>query len=138
MLNISNIQNLTKSSVCFRTVEGCAAFYCSLISDCTVEVLGVVYLDAELGVLRVDVRGGGEGHVEADLRQIMASALNLNAHGIILMHNHPSGNTTPSRSDKMFTRQVAIAMEAIDVTVLDHIIVCPSEEYSSFRRLGFL
>ncbi len=67
-------------------------------------------------------------------RVIVQSALACNAAAIILSHNHPSGVAEPSHADKHITQKIIQALELIDVTVLDHIIVGDSESVSFAER----
>jgi len=57
--------------------------------------------------------------------------------GIVLAHNHPSGDAQPSDSDRIATRRLAAAAEALDCTVLDHLVFAGSD-CTSLRRLGYL
>jgi DNA repair protein RadC len=56
-------------------------------------------------------------------REVAVRALHLNAANVMLAHNHPSGDATPSAADTVLTRQLKSALALIDVTVLDHFIV---------------
>ncbi len=56
-------------------------------------------------------------------RQVVKRALAHNAAALILCHNHPSGNTDPSQSDRVLTKRLQKALELIDVRVLDHFII---------------
>jgi DNA repair protein RadC len=74
--------------------------------------------------------GGITGTV-ADPRLIMTVALKTAAVGIILGHNHPSGNLKPSKTDELLTRKLQEAGHLLDIAILDHIVVS-TEEYYSF------
>lgn len=74
-------------------------------------------------------RGGVSGTV-ADVRLILKLALEKLATGIILAHNHPSGNLEPSNADKTLTHKVKESAKLMDISVLDHIIVTESSYYS--------
>lgn len=63
-------------------------------------------------------------------RQVLKRCLYFNAAAIILAHNHPSGNSEPSNSDKLLTKQLVDALSYIDVTVLDHLIIGEDEPFS--------
>lgn len=60
-----------------------------------------------------------------DIQNIIRSALNLGAQAISLAHNHPSGNATPSESDRKITQKAKQAAALFDITLLDHIILTP-------------
>ena len=64
-------------------------------------------------------------------------ALELGASALIMVHNHPSGDPTPSRADIEMTKAVARALETVGVTLHDHVIV-GRKGHSSFRSLGLL
>lgn len=70
-------------------------------------------------------------------REIARQALSRNASAVILAHNHPSGDTTPSAADEVLTRRVREALALLEITVLDHIIVSDSGTYS-FAAHGLL
>ena len=63
-------------------------------------------------------------------REILKLALLHNATAIILVHNHPSGNVTPSRDDHLITKKVTSLAAEFNITLYDHLIVCPSYAYS--------
>jgi len=67
----------------------------------------------------------------------IADAANLGSAGIVLAHNHPSGDARPSDSDFRATRRLAVAAEAIDCSVLDHLVFGASD-CTSMRQLGYL
>ena len=71
-------------------------------------------------------------------REIVSKALNHNAAAIILAHNHPSGNATPSNADIEMTKQVVHALKAIGVRVDDHLIVTPGSYYSMQEKVPFI
>ena len=88
-----------------------------------------------LGIYHVS-SGGCTGTV-ADPRNILQAALLANATGVILSHNHPSGNLKPSRADEELTIKIKQAATFLDIKVLDHIILT-SEEFFSFADEGIL
>jgi DNA repair protein RadC len=79
--------------------------------------------------------GGITGTV-ADIRLILAVALKCTATGIVLAHNHPSGNVKPSAADLELTRKIREAATLMDIRLLDHIIISPWGEYLSFADEG--
>ena len=80
---------------------------------------------------------GGLAGTVADPRLILAAALKAGAVAIILSHNHPSSNLTPSRADEQLTQKIKMAASYHDISVLDHIIVTV-EGYYSFAEEGLL
>jgi DNA repair protein RadC len=71
-------------------------------------------------------------------REILRCALGDAASAIVLAHNHPSGDPTPSDEDAAMTRAVARAAEVVGVPVLDHVVVTASGEYVSLLERGLL
>jgi DNA repair protein RadC len=92
--------------------------------------------NAVLGILSVS-KGGISGTV-TDIRIIFQAAIKANASGIIVCHNHPSGNTYPSESDKKITLKIKEAGNFMDIQLLDHLIILPVEDYYSFADEGVL
>lgn len=88
-----------------------------------------------LGILEVST-GGISGTV-ADPRLIFVAAIKANASGIILAHNHPSGNLSPSQADISLTNKIREAGKFLEISLLDHLIVT-AEGYYSFADEGLL
>ena len=103
------------------------------------EMFVVAYLNRCNRVLGVYVasKGGITGTV-ADIRLILGTALKVAATGIILAHNHPSGNLTPSKADKDLTYKIKEAAQYLDIQVLDHLILAWENEYYSFADEGVI
>ena len=80
-------------------------------------------------------RGGTTGTV-VDVKVILSHALNSAAQGIVLYHNHPSGNLTPSQADKDLTRKVKNACNLLDMVLIDHLIVTSQNNFYSFADNG--
>lgn len=98
-------------------------------------MLGLNTKNKVLGVFEVS-----HGTVNASIvgtREIFQKALLLNSVSIIVMHNHPSGDPTPSRQDIEVTKKLVSAGEILGVEVLDHIIVGDGQ-YSSLKEKGYL
>ncbi len=79
---------------------------------------------------KVKISQGGTSETTADLRLILRSAINSLASGIILCHNHPSGNIVPSPQDDSLTRRLQNAAKLMDIKLLDHIIISDNKYYS--------
>ena len=80
---------------------------------------------------------GTVNHTPVYVREVIKRALTLNASAIILVHNHPSGDPTPSRADIQMTAQITAAAKAVDLVVHDHLVIGRGQEVS-FRALGLL
>jgi DNA repair protein RadC len=85
----------------------------------------------------VDISLGGTAGTMADPKVIFAAAIKGNASGIILAHNHPSGNLRPSQADIDLTRKIKTGGQILDIGVLDHIILT-SEGFFSFTDEGMM
>ncbi len=98
----------------------------------------VLFLDRKNILIADEEQARGTvDHVPVYPREIVKRALELNASALILVHNHPSGDTTPSQADIDMTRQVVTAAQALGLTVHDHLIIGKSAELS-FRSQGLL
>ena len=89
-----------------------------------------------LGILAVS-KGGLSGTV-TDVRLIFQGAIKANASGIIICHNHPSGNLNPSESDTKLTHKIKEAGNLMDIQLLDHMIIISDSSYYSFADNGLL
>ncbi len=102
------------------------------------ELFRVFYLDRKNVLIADEEQASGTvDHVPVYPREVVKRALEHNASALILVHNHPSGDPTPSHSDIDMTRQVQVAAEALGITLHDHIIIGKSCELS-FRSRGYL
>jgi DNA repair protein RadC len=88
-----------------------------------------------LGVYELS-KGGISGTV-VDIRIVLSVALKCNASGIVLVHNHPSGNLIPSEPDKQITRKLKDACDLLGFNLLDHYIISKYDFYS-FKQNGFI
>lgn len=102
------------------------------------EEFWILLLNRANEVLRpVQVSAGGVSGTVADPKMIFKFALEQLASGMILSHNHPSGNLTPSQADKDLTRRLRDAGKLLDIPVLDHLIFT-DKAYFSFADEGIL
>lgn len=81
-------------------------------------------------------KGGISGTI-VDIRIILAVALKCNASGIILVHNHPSGNLKPSEADKKITKRLKQGGELLELCLIDHLIISKRDCFS-FAQEGLL
>jgi DNA repair protein RadC len=103
-----------------------------------VEVAAFVYLDAEQRVLGMrHVRSRSEWALDLPIRTVAADALAFDAAAVVMAHNHPGGDPSPSTADRAATRALARALSALDIRLLDHLIVA-HRGIASFRALGLL
>ena len=102
------------------------------------EEFRVLFLDRKNVLIADEVQSSGTvDHTPVYPREIVKRALDHAATAIILVHNHPSGDPTPSRADITMTRDVADAAKALGIVVHDHVIVGRSG-HVSFKALGLL
>jgi DNA repair protein RadC len=121
-----------------RSSKDIADYLKSYFQDLTYEIFAIVLLKRANAVIQYEVisKGGITGTV-ADPRIIMKKAIEHEATGMIVCHNHPSGNLQPSRADESITQRIAEASNLLDIKLLDHIIVS-DEGYYSFADEGKL
>ncbi len=102
------------------------------------EEFRVLYLDRKNILIADEVQSQGTvDHTPVYPREIVKRALELSASAIILVHNHPSGDPSPSRADIQMTREVADAAKALRIAVHDHLVVGRGGT-ASFKSLGLL
>jgi DNA repair protein RadC len=103
-----------------------------------VEQFRVLFLDTRNRLLADEAQARGTvNHTPVYPREVVKRALELHATALILVHNHPSGDPTPSRDDIALTRQIMEAAEALSIVVHDHVVVGNGRSIS-FRREGLL
>lgn len=116
------------------------AFWRMRIGGLTNEVFQAGYLDSGYRLLRDGIETLEEGTVDrANVypRRMVESALRRGAAALVLAHNHPNGNAEPSEQDKLLTRALVLAAEAVEVKIVDHLIVSDANVFS-FREAGLL
>ena len=123
-------------------LEGLAAaraFFSRCLSqqDPARERLWVAHLDEDARCVHLSSHDGDAGGVDFPLRTIIVDAARHASAAILLAHNHPSGDPTPSQSDFRATRRLAAAAEALDCRLVDH-LVFGGNDCTSFRGLGYL
>ena len=102
------------------------------------EVFAVMFLDTQMRLLKLEeMFRGSLTHTSVYPREVVKRALELQAHAVILAHNHPSGAAEPSRADEYLTQTLTAALKLVDVRVLDHLVVGASEVVS-FAERGLL
>jgi DNA repair protein RadC len=123
-------------------LDGLAAarsFFAGCIADAgfSRESLWVAHLDQQARCLHLSRYPGDETGADFPMREIIADAASHGSAGIVLAHNHPSGDPAPSESDRRATRRLASAAQALDCAVLDHLVFAGAQ-CTSFRRMGLL
>jgi DNA repair protein RadC len=109
-----------------------------LLSDLSHEEFWILFLNRSNKVInRMKLSQGGISGTVTDVRIVMKKAVEYLASGIIVCHNHPSGNLNPSESDSKITQKIKDAGSIMDVQLLDHLIVS-EKDYYSFADNGLL
>ena len=113
--------------------------YCkTVMAHSDTEQVRVLFLDRKNVLIADEAQGKGTvDHVPVYPREVAKRALELNASAIILVHNHPSGDPTPSKQDIEITGQIDRACKALGITVHDHVVI-GKEKDASFKALGLL
>ncbi|HRI43194.1 MAG TPA: JAB domain-containing protein [Fimbriimonadaceae bacterium] len=102
------------------------------------EMFWAVYLNAKLGVISVrEIHRGTATATLVGVREVFGEALRLGAVCLVVAHNHPSGDPTPSPEDIAITRKLLEAGRLLDVELLDHVIV-GHHDFRSLKSLGML
>lgn len=137
-LSVRISKSLAKEGLCFKSSSTVAEYYMEQLRHRDTECVMLLCLDSKgqlIGEKRLS-----EGSVRMSLispREIFLAALQYKAVNIILVHNHPSGDPTPSQADRKLTQNVKELGEKMDIPLLDHIII-GNNRYNSFRELSYL
>jgi DNA repair protein RadC len=114
------------------------AYLTAALAHEPIEQVRVLYLDTRNRLLADEAQGRGTvNHTPLYPREVVKRALELHATSLILAHNHPSGDPTPSREDISTTREIKAAAEALRVMLYDHVIIARGR-WLSFRQEGLL
>ncbi len=125
------IQKITSANDAFLVMQ-------PILADLLHEEFWVLYLNnANVVLYKSQISKGGMTATVVDTRIIFKQALEHNATALILFHNHPSGNLTPSDADKSITKKIKEAGKTLDILVLDHLIVT-EKSFFSFADEGLL
>jgi DNA repair protein RadC len=109
-----------------------------VLADLDHEEFWVLYLNRSNRIVEsYNLSKGGLSGTVIDIRLILRRALELLSSAMIICHNHPSGNMTPSENDKQITEKLKIAADQMDIKLLDHIIVTDNS-YFSFSDEGLI
>ena len=135
-VRIARTQRAVKISL--NQPESVAGYYMETLRHESKEKLLLAMFDAKCNLLGDEVISVGT--VKNSLvspREIFLKALQCKAVHIVLLHNHPSGDPTPSEADKRVTKRIAACGEMMDIALADHIII-GDNNYISFREKGLL
>lgn len=118
--------------------EDVAQYGFSFIDEVNVcETMIALFTDRQNFVCGFRVLGTGSmNQCAGDMKMLFSSALLCRASGVVLIHNHPSGNLVPSEADKAITQKIKQGCALLDLTMLDHIIISPEGKHFSFVDSG--
>lgn len=121
------------------TARDAADLFRPLLAAADGETLAVAFLDDDRAVIAVRElsEGAGPDEVALPVRRILEEALRLGAAGLVVAHNHPSGDASPSAADLEATRELAEVAARLGLRVHDHLIFAGGE-VASMRALGLL
>lgn len=120
------------------SAKAAAALLFPLLQDLNHEMFCVLYLNNANRLIKHEmISSGGLTATIVDVRMVLKNALLCQAAGLIVAHNHPSGNNKPSESDKTLTKKIAESAKLMDINLLDHIIIA-GKAYVSFADSGLL
>ena len=129
--------NRLSKNVILRTIDQCGAYFLPYFCGRRAETVFLLCLDAKCKVLGCkEVGEGSVNSASVPIRRIVEMALGANATSVVLAHNHPSGLALPSEEDKLTTQRLAGSLAAVDIELVDHLVVA-DEDYVSLRQSGW-
>ena len=99
--------------------------------------MGIAYLDPNRCILAMRHVVGERGQLRVSIRGLVADALAFDAAAVVIAHTHPSGDAQPSERDLAFTRALARGLAAVEVRLVDHLVIA-GEAVTSLRASGAL
>lgn len=130
------LKNHTKENPVLKNWQAVLNYANSLLKDLPNEAFHVLFLDQKYQLIEDKLLAVGENnHVAISVKEVARSALMLHASAVILLHNHPSDNLKPSKSDIQITNEITAVLKKFEIEVVDHVIIGKSG-YFSFRENG--
>ncbi len=103
------------------------------------EILKLIVLNSKNNIIKiVDIANGETDHITVGIKQILIEVIRLQANRMIVVHNHPSGDPTPSKQDFEFTKKLMQASALLEIKLLDHIVIGYDRYESIFARRDFI
>lgn len=129
-----NIRNIERcEDTILDSIQKCSNYLKPLYDGRQYETVYMLCLDAKCKLLSCKKLGeGGINSAAIPIRKIVESAMNLNATSVVIAHNHPSGIAVPSDEDVATTKRLAIALEAVEILLADHLVFADGD-YISLR-----
>ncbi len=129
--NAVELKKITSSKMIFEIMQ-------PIIGELPHEEFWIIYVNNSNNIIsKSQLSKGGITATLVDVRLIFKNALEIGATGIVLCHNHPSGNLKASEVDIKITKKIKLAAESLDITILDHLIIT-EHGYFSFTDEGIL
>jgi len=127
----------TQGAEILNTVDKCGEYLIPYFCGRRNETVFLLCLDAKCKVLCCkEVGEGSVNSAAVPIRRIVEMALGANATSVVIAHNHPSGVALPSDEDKQTTCRLAMALSAVEVTLVDHIVVA-DDDFVSLAQSGY-
>ena len=124
------VNRLTQTTV-LKSLESCASYMLPYFFGRTVETVFLLCLDSKCKVLCCkEVASGSVNSTSLSIRNVVSTALSANASAVMLAHNHPGGLAIPSDDDVLTTRRVWEALKAVEIELVDHIVVVENDYVS--------
>lgn len=134
---MSALASVPSDPIRLRSAGEVRAFFGALANDQR-ERCAFAYLDPEWRLLGVRESAAGSTHgVGVPLRDVVADLLRLGSFAMVMVHNHPGNDLTPSEADLAVTRRLIAALDAIDVRLVDHVVLGRGG-HASMRDMGLL
>jgi DNA repair protein RadC len=132
------LEEKIKEQPIYDSPEQIADYCYYLMRDLKKEVFKVIFLNVRNQIMEViDLFEGSTDKIAIDAREVVEKAITHNPTSLIFIHNHPSGDPTPSHIDKQTTRDLVFAGNIVQIRVLDHIII-GENRYFSFAQEGLI
>ena len=114
-----------------KSPKDAARLFMPRLRDIKKEIFQVLLLNSKNNIIDIiEIEEGTVDHANPEIREIALKALQNFAAGIIAVHNHPSGDPEPSKEDMTFTRNLTTACRALEIDIIDHIIIGDNKYYS--------
>ena len=128
---------LDKSNI--RGLSSIIRYVQSAIADSFYERVVVVYVDGSTTFLQEEeFTSDNAREVIVDIKKIVATAMRINAEGVVLFHCHSSGPCEPSEDDMHYTEKLYFALASVNITLLEHMIFNKDKQYYSFHESGIM
>ncbi|HEX8584236.1 MAG TPA: JAB domain-containing protein [Allosphingosinicella sp.] len=125
-------------AVIIHSAKEAAELFKPVFAGAELEHIAVAYLQNDRRLIAVEQFEAGEADgANLPIRSIVEDALRLGANAVVIAHNHPSGDPSPSAADLMASRALAETTRNLGIQLVDHLIFA-SGEFRSLRKLGLL